>query len=49
MGKNQLNTFSTLTSPESVDRGGKTISSSSLDPVGIKTAMNPPLAVPIQE
>ena len=48
IGKNQLNTFSTLTSPESVDRGGKTISSSSLDPVGIKTAMNPPLAVPIQ-
>ena len=50
MGKGQVDQFSNLTDPSSVDRGGRTVArpddSSSLDPVGIATAMNPPMAVP---
>ena len=50
MGKGQVDQFSSLTDPLSVDRGGRTIArednSTSLDPVGIKPAMNPPLATP---
>jgi hypothetical protein len=47
MGSNQIETFKSLTSPESVDRSGRAISSDELDPVGIKPAMNPPMATPI--
>ena len=47
MGGNQVETFKSLTSPESVDRSGRAISSDELDPVGIKPAMNPPMATPI--
>ena len=47
MGSNQIETFKSLTSPESVDRSGRAVSSQELDPVGIKPAMNPPLATPI--
>ncbi len=47
MGENQIETFKSLTSPESVDRSGRAISSDELDPVGIKPAMNPPMATPI--
>ena len=50
IGKGQVDQFSNLTDPSSVDRGGRTVArpddSSSLDPVGIATAMNPPMAVP---
>ena len=44
---NQVETFKSLTSPESVDRSGRAVSSQELDPVGIKPAMNPPMATPI--
>jgi hypothetical protein len=47
MGKGQVENFSSLTAPESVDRSGRAVSSQELDPVGIKPAMNPPLATPI--
>ena len=47
MGENQIETFKSLTSPESVDRSGRAIPSDELDPVGIKPAMNPPMATPI--
>ena len=48
MGKKQTEKFSNLTDPQSVDRGGRTISKpEGVDPVGIKPAMNPPMAVPI--
>ena len=47
MGGNQIETFESLTSPESVDRSGRAIPSDELDPVGIKPAMNPPMATPI--
>jgi hypothetical protein len=47
MGKGQVENFSSLTTPESVDRSGRAVSSQELDPVGIKPAMNPPLATPI--
>ena len=48
MGKKQTEKFSNLTDPLSVDRGGRTISKpEGVDPVGIKPAMNPPMAVPI--
>ena len=47
MGSNQIETFKSLTSPESVDRSGRAIPSDKLDPVGIKPAMNPPMATPI--
>ncbi len=47
MGGNQVETFKSLTSPESVDRSGRAIPSDELDPVGIKPAMNPPMATPI--
>ena len=47
MGKKQTEKFSNLTDPLSVDRGGRTISRpDGVDPVGIKPAMNPPMAVP---
>jgi len=46
MGKNQIESFSSLTDPSSVDRSGRAISVDSLDPVGIKTAMNPSMATP---
>jgi hypothetical protein len=53
IGKGQVDTFSSLNDPLSVDRGGRTIlpggraeDSSELDPVGIETAMNPSLATP---
>jgi hypothetical protein len=42
-----VETFKSLTSPESVDRSGRAIPSDELDPVGIKPAMNPPMATPI--
>ena len=47
MGKGQIKNFSSLTTPDSVDRSGREVSSQELDPVGIKPAMNPPLATPI--
>ena len=47
MGKNQIENFSNLTKPENVNRGGRAVDSSALDPVGIEPAMNPPLATPI--
>jgi len=46
MGKGQVEQFSGLTDASSVDRGGRAMSSDSLDPVGIKPAMNPPMATP---
>jgi hypothetical protein len=53
IGKGQVDTFSSLNDPLSVDRGGRTIlpggraeDSSELDPVGIEPAMNPSLATP---
>ena len=47
MGKNQVDSFQSLTDPLAVDRGGRAKSSEELDPVGIKPAMNPPLATPV--
>ena len=51
MGKGQVDKFSSFTDPSSVDRSGgaapKPDDSISLDPVGIETAMNPPMAVPV--
>ena len=47
MGKNQIDNFQSLTDPLAVDRAGRAQSSQELDPVGIKPAMNPPLATPI--
>ncbi len=47
MGKNQMDNFQSLTDPLAVDRAGRAQSSQELDPVGIKPAMNPPLATPI--
>ena len=47
MGKNQMDNFQSLTDPLAVDRAGRAKSSQELDPVGIKPAMNPPLATPI--
>ena len=47
MGKGQTEKFSSLTDPSSVDRGGRVMTPDSLDPVGIKPAMNPPMAVPV--
>jgi hypothetical protein len=49
MGKGQVDSFSSLTDPLGVDRSGRAISSQELDPVGIETAMNPPLATPVQD
>ena len=47
MGKNQVDSFKTLTDPLSVDRGGRTVAQpDGLDKVGILPAMNPPMAVP---
>ena len=50
IGKGQVDQFSNLTDTSSVDRGGRTTprpdDSNSLDPVGIKTAMNPSMATP---
>ena len=46
MGKNQIDSFSSLTDPSSVDRSGRATAVDSLDPVGIKTAMNPSMATP---
>ena len=47
MGKSQMDSFASLTDTSSVDRSGRAIDSSKLDPVGIKPAMNPSLATPI--
>ena len=47
MGKNQVEAFAGLTNTSAVERGGRAIDSSALDPVGIEPAMNPPLATPI--
>tara|TARA_R110001606_G_scaffold71373_1_gene164325 strand:+ start:260 stop:595 length:336 start_codon:yes stop_codon:yes gene_type:complete len=47
MGKNQVDSFQSLTDPLAVDRGGRAKSSQELDPVGIEPAMNPPLATPV--
>ena len=47
MGKGQVENFSNLTDTSAVDRGGRAVDSSALDPVGIKPAMNPSLATPI--
>ena len=47
MGKNQMDNFQSLTDPLAVDRAGRAQSSQELDPVGIKPAMNPPLATPV--
>ena len=47
MGKGQMNSFASLTDTSSVDRSGRAVDSSKLDPVGIKPAMNPSLATPI--
>ncbi len=47
MGKSQMDSFASLTDTSSVDRGGRAVDSSELDPVGIKPAMNPSLATPI--
>ena len=49
MGKGQVDQFSSLIDPSSVDPSGRAISSQELDPVGIETAMNPPLATPVQD
>ena len=49
MGKGQVDSFSSLTDPLGIDRSGRAISSQELDPVGIETAMNPPLATPVQD
>ena len=46
MGKKQIDSFKPLTDPLGTDRSGRAISSSNLDPVGIKPAMNPAMAVP---
>tara|TARA_R110002060_G_scaffold68968_1_gene77669 strand:- start:190 stop:441 length:252 start_codon:yes stop_codon:yes gene_type:complete len=46
MGKNQIDSFKSLTDPLGIDRSGRAVSPDKLDPVGIKTAMNPPMAVP---
>jgi hypothetical protein len=42
-----MDSFASLTDTSSVDRGGRAVDSSELDPVGIKPAMNPSLATPI--
>ena len=51
MGKGQVDKFSSFTDPSSIDRSGRAAPRPddpiSLDPVGIATAMNPPMAVPI--
>jgi hypothetical protein len=47
MGKGQVDSFSALTTPDSIDRGGRAVDPSALDPVGIEPAMNPPMATPI--
>jgi hypothetical protein len=51
VGKSFMDTnmenFSNLTDPLSVDRGGRAVDSSALDPVGIEPAMNPSMATPI--
>ena len=47
MCKSQMDSFASLTDTSSVDRGGRAVDSSELDPVGIKPAMNPSLATPI--
>jgi len=48
MGKNQVDSFKTLTDPLSVDRGGRTVAQpDGLDKVGVLPAMNPPMAVPV--
>ena len=49
MGKGQVEQFSGLTDTSSVDRGGRAMSPDSLDPVGIKPAMNPPMATPVTD
>tara|TARA_R110000772_G_scaffold64665_1_gene144537 strand:+ start:78 stop:464 length:387 start_codon:yes stop_codon:yes gene_type:complete len=49
MGKGQVEQFSSLTDTSSVDRGGRAMSPDTLDPVGIKPAMNPPMATPIKD
>ena len=49
MGKGQVEQFSGLTDTSSVDRGGRAMSPDTLDPVGIKPAMNPPMATPIKD
>ena len=48
MGKNQEQTFGSLTNPKAeLDRGGRTVARpEGVDPVGIEPAMNPPMAVP---
>ena len=48
MGKNQDQTFGSLTNPKAeLDRGGRTVARpEGVDPVGIEPAMNPPMAVP---
>ena len=43
-----MESFSKLTDPFSVDQKGRAVSSNKLDPVGIEPAMNPPFSVPIQ-
>ena len=50
MGKNQDETFGSLTNPKAeLDRGGRTVTKpEGVDPVGIEPAMNPPMAVPTQ-
>jgi hypothetical protein len=45
MGKGQVEQFSDLTNGD-IDRGGRAIPADNLDPVGIKTAMNPSMATP---
>ena len=51
MGKGQVDKFSSFIDPSSIDRSGRAAprpdDSISLDPVGIKPAMNPPMAVPV--
>ena len=47
MGKGQVENFSNLTDTSAVDRGGRAVDPSALDPVGIEPAMNPPMATPI--
>tara|TARA_R110000850_G_scaffold230012_1_gene354792 strand:+ start:57 stop:473 length:417 start_codon:yes stop_codon:yes gene_type:complete len=53
VGKNfmdaDIGNFSNLTDPLSVDRGGRAMDSSALDPVGIEPAMNPSMATPTTE
>ena len=48
MGKNQDQTFGSLTNPKAeLDRGGRTVARpEGVEPVGIKPAMNPPMATP---